>query len=62
MRLPLPYEEDGSVAMYECSLCGGELYMGQTCYFINGEAVCEDCLADYARQFFGGFARRIGEE
>ena len=62
MRFPVLYEEDGSVVMGECCLCGDELYMGQQCYHINGQTICEDCLADYARQYFKSFARRLGEE
>lgn len=62
MRFPMTREEDGSMAVYECELCGGELYAGEECYFINGEVVCEDCLGEYARQVFRSFARHIGEE
>ena len=62
MRLPLPCEDDGSIALYECALCGDEMYMGQSAYFINGEAICEDCLGAYARSYFSGFIREIGRE
>lgn len=62
MRFPIVCAEDGSAVLGECALCGGELYRGQICYDINGERICQDCLADYARQAFGGFAVRLGEE
>mgnify|MGYP003593150123 CR=1 FL=1 len=44
----------------ECDLCGGEIYRGRRYYRINGQTVCPDCLADYARAVFAGFA--CGEE
>ena len=44
----------------ECDLCGGEIYRGRRYYCINGQTVCPDCLADYARAVFAGFA--CGEE
>ena len=36
----------------ECRLCGGELYLGECCYLLEGELVCDRCLADYARAYF----------
>ena len=48
MRFPRIYEEDGCCTAAECDLCGG------------GQTVCPDCLADYARAVFAGFA--CGEE
>ena len=62
MRFPIQREEDGSRVLAECSLCGGELYEGEKCYVINGEVICGDCLEEYARQVFAGFARYAGEE
>lgn len=62
MRLPIVREEDGSAVCAECSLCGDELYLGEQCYHINGQTVCEDCLGEYARQVFAPFAGRLGEE
>ena len=36
----------------ECSLCGDALFLGQCCYRLEGELVCEQCLPDYARVYF----------
>ena len=60
MRFPRIYEEDGGRTAAECDLCGGEIYRGRRYYRINGQTVCPDCLADYARAVFAGFA--CGEE
>lgn len=60
MRFPRIYEEDGCCTAAECDLCGGEIYRGRRYYRINGQTVCPDCLADYARAVFTGFA--CGEE
>ena len=56
MRFPRIYEEDGCCTAAECDLCGGEIYRGRRYYRINGQTVCPDCLADYARAVFAGFA------
>ena len=47
-----PYE--GGVSA-ECALCGGEIYRGEAYYYINGQTVCWDCLADYAAQALAPF-------
>lgn len=60
MRFARLREEDGSCQVSICDLCGGELYRGERYYRINGEVICRDCLAAYARQFFAPFA--CGEE
>lgn len=39
----------------ECDLCGFEIYGGETCYCINGEYICEDCLREFAARFFAPF-------
>lgn len=33
-----------------CDHCGGEIYMGEDIYEINGDIIHEDCLLDYARE------------
>ena len=35
-----------------CSLCGGEIYLGQSYYEPEGRAVCCDCLPEFARNYF----------
>ena len=47
-----PY--DGGVSA-ECALCGGEVYQGGGDYSINGQAVCRDCLRDYAERLLAPF-------
>ena len=61
MRVPAAPCEDGSRPAGECCLCGSELYRGEVCYVVNGEVICPDCLADYARQTFAPFRRLAGE-
>ena len=46
-----PYEGVSAV----CAQCGGEIYTGESYYHINGQAVCTDCLADYAAQIFAPY-------
>lgn len=43
----------------ECCLCGGELFVGQCCYRIDGALICEDCLSYYARACFSSCRVRI---
>ncbi len=38
---------------------GGELYPGDPYFELDGRAVCEDCLARYARQYFAPQLRRV---
>ena len=47
-----PYEGGASA---ECALCGGEIYQGEAYYYINGQALCRDCLADYAERMLAPF-------
>ena len=47
-----PYE--GGVSA-ECTLCGGEIYQGEAYYYINGQALCRDCLRDYAERMLAPF-------
>lgn len=35
-----------------CALCGIELYAGTQCYCFEGQRICPDCLAAYARILF----------
>lgn len=60
MRFPLLYEEDGSTVRTICDLCGGEIYWGEAFYCVNGETICEDCVAGYARGLLAPF-REGGE-
>lgn len=33
-----------------CDFCGGEIYVGEEVYGINGDIIHEDCLLDYAKK------------
>lgn len=33
-------------AMYYCSICGTEIYEGDTMYVIEDENICEECVLD----------------
>lgn len=35
-----------------CDLCGGEIYEGETIYEIDGKMIHEDCLAEFAADYF----------
>ncbi len=35
-----------------CLLCGGELYDWETVLILDGDPVCQDCLEDYAKEYF----------
>ena len=43
-----------------CALCDGEIYRGEEYYHINGQAVCRDCLAEYAVQVFAPYLVKGG--
>lgn len=45
-----------------CALCDGEIYRGEKYYHINGQAVCRDCLAEYAVQVFAPYLVKGGEK
>lgn len=47
---PLDPPED-AVADY-CGHCGGEIYQGETVYRIDGNLIHEDCLNDFAKDYF----------
>ena len=46
----------------ECRMCGDDLFLGQCCYRLEGELVCEQCLPDYARAYFRGARVRLCPE
>ena len=56
-----PADPQGARAVTACALCGRELYDGDEFYAVNGAAVCEDCLTDFAREEFRSF-RLSGRE
>ena len=56
-----PSDPQCALCVVRCSLCGGELYDGDEFYAVNGAAVCEDCLADFAREEYRSF-RLSGRE
>ncbi len=47
----------GDVVARWCSLCGGEIYAGESYYEPDGRAVCRDCLPAFARSYFIGELR-----
>lgn len=40
------------VVFAECGCCGGEIYEGETFFDIDGEYIHEDCLHDFADEYF----------
>lgn len=62
MRFPRVREEDGRLLQGECELCGGDICAGQDYYLINGQVICEDCLAAYAQRYFAAHLCRGGED
>lgn len=44
-----PEEEESVVAT--CAMCECNLYEGEEVYEINGEYICENCIADYYEEF-----------
>lgn len=47
---PLEPPEDKPVSY--CGFCGGEVYEGDTVYRIDGQLIHEDCLEDFAKDYF----------
>lgn len=47
---PLDPPEDVVFAM--CDHCGGEIYEGEEYYDIDGQYIHEDCLRDFAEDYF----------
>lgn len=45
-----------------CSLCGGELYEGDTYWHINGSKLCAACLGLFAREEFAAHRQICGRE
>ena len=46
----------------ECRLCGDDLFLGQCCYRLEGELVCDQCLESYARAYFRSARVRLRDE
>ncbi len=57
MRFPIRREEAADL----CDLCGAELPPEATCYRINGETICPECLGEYARQVFAPYREQAGK-
>ena len=47
---PLEPPEDKPIAY--CDYCGGEIYEGETVYTVDGQLIHEDCLHDFADDYF----------
>lgn len=62
MRFSRIREADGSAIAGQCALCGGEIGWEEAYYYISGEAVCTDCLGDYAKKVFAPFITKGGEQ
>lgn len=43
------------IPVTRCTLCDNSLYDDDTFYTINGRIICEECLADFAREEFRSF-------
>lgn len=55
MRFPLLRDEEGNAVRAVCDLCGSEIYEEEAFYRVNGENICDDCVADYARHLLARF-------
>ena len=51
ITLPPPRFEGDETAAY-CTQCGGEIYRREDYFRIDGRAVCTDCLAGFAEDYF----------
>ena len=52
-RIPEPSLEPPEPKVFGyCEHCGGEIYEGETCYRIDGQLIHEDCLRDFAENYF----------
>ncbi len=51
-----------SVPPIPCGLCGREICRGESYWYVNGQAVCADCLGAFARQEFAPCRLVRGEE
>lgn len=51
ITLPPPREKGDETAAY-CTQCGGEIYRREDYYRIDARAVCTDCLAAFAEDYF----------
>lgn len=50
---PLEPEED--VVFGYCAACGGEIYAGGAIYRIDGECIHEECLEEFAKDYFSNY-------
>lgn len=53
-----PLEPPEDVACFHCDFCRGEIYVGDSYYSIDGDAICLDCLSRFAKRYFADRARR----
>ena len=47
-----PLEPPEEKPVSRCDFCDGEIYEGDAVYRIDGELIHEDCLEDFARNYF----------
>ncbi len=47
-----PLEPPEDVVVAHCDYCGGEIYEGERHYVIDGKRIHEDCLGDFAKDYF----------
>ncbi len=52
----------GPLPVLLCSCCGAQLQRGESYWYINGAAVCADCLPAFTRSELEPFRRMRGEE
>lgn len=60
VKKPPPPERQEEQAEAWCRYCLGEIYHGEAYYRIDGQAVCTDCLAHLAEDYFSLY--KIEEE
>ncbi len=58
MRYPL--RRDAPVML--CRQCGCELFCDEIAYWLDGAAVCPECLTEYAREAFARYRIVVGRE
>ena len=45
-----------------CTLCGQEIWQGEEYWYYNGNCVCGDCFADFAKAELAPWRHTRGEE
>lgn len=57
-----PLEPQPDIVFDYCDMCGGEIYKGEEFYDIENQCICEDCLHDFADEYFESYRREAINE